>query len=140
MFQSIILRLIAISLFAFVVIAPLANTSFYSADILKDVLRDAGLSSSDQKAPIPKVDTEDTSEEKVNHVIYEVIRILLIVSGVVAVVFIVMGGVEYSISAGVEDRLNGAKAKIQYALIGLLAVIFSYAILTNVVNFLEIAE
>lgn len=138
--QHIFLRLVAIFLFAFIVLIPMSDTQFFSADVLKDVLNQAGVGLAEQSVPLPKVDNKNTSEKKANYIIYEVIKILLIISGVVAVVFIVLGGTEYTISAGEEDRLNGAKAKIKYALIGLLIVIFSYAILTNVINFLEVAE
>ena len=140
MIASILLRLCVIGLFCLTIALPFSQENLFSANILKDVLTDVGVSSEEQTAPLPKLDTNDSAEEKVNSIIYTIIEILLILSGVVAVVFIVMGGVEYTVSAGEEDRLNGGKAKITYALMGLLIVIFSYAMLTNAINFLEVGE
>lgn len=133
-------RIFAAFLFCLTVALPYSGNNILQADGLSDILERNSISSSDQNVPLPKIESESTAEEKTNHIIYEVIRVLLIISGVVAVVFIVVGGVEYSISAGQEDRINGGKSKLQYALIGLTLVIFSYAILTNAINFLEVAE
>ena len=119
----------------------LSNPLTASADTLQQILETAAVSSAEQDVVnLPKVDSLNTSAKKTNSIIYTIIEILLILSGIFAVVLIVMGGIEYTISAGEEDRLNGGKAKIKYALIGLIAIIFSYAILTNVVQFISIAE
>lgn len=115
------------------------NTSFSSND-LKGILNDAGIKTGQQSANLPKIENKRTSEEKTNHIIYSIIQIFLILSGIISVIFIFVGGVEYVISAGEEERLNGAKSKILNAIYGLIIVIFSYAILTNVVNFLEQAD
>lgn len=118
----------------------LGKTSLIHANGLQDLLEDNSVTITDTSVPLPRVDSHDTPLEKINHIAYNIIEILLIFSGVIAVIFIVLGGVEYTSSAGVEDRLNGAKAKIQYALLGLVIVIFSYALLSNAVNFFEVAE
>lgn len=118
----------------------IGSLSHTHANGIKELLEDNSVNVTDSSVPLPRVDTHETPLEKTNHIAYRIIEILLIFSGIIAVVFIVFGGVEYTASAGVEDRLNGAKAKIQYALLGLVIVIFSYAILSNAVNFFEIAE
>lgn len=140
MIYSVLSRLMAVVLFCMIVAFPFSDMQSLSADTLVDVLTDAGVEPVEQDVPIPKVDGENTAEDKTNSIMYKVIEVLLILSGVAAVVLVVLGGVEYTISAGEEDRLNGGKAKIKYALLGLVIVIFSYAILTNAINFLEVAE
>ena len=93
-----------------------------------------------QEPNLPTIVTSQTSEDKVNHIIYTVIEIILSLAGLVAVVFIVIGGARYTMSAGDEDMINGAKSMILYALGGLIVIIFSYAILTNIIDTLEVVE
>ena len=107
---------------------------------IKSLLRDLSVSSADQNVGLPKIDKIHDADEKTNYLVYKFIEILLGLAGILAVIFIIIGGMEYTVSAGDSDKLNGAKAKIIYATIGLVAVIFSYVIFTNGINFLEIAE
>ncbi|HIQ57654.1 TPA: hypothetical protein EYG84_03210 [Candidatus Gracilibacteria bacterium] len=111
-----------------------------SVDGIQKLLRKVNVNSQDQDVGLPKVDKERYAEEKTNHLLYTFIEILLTLAGIMAVVFIAIGGMEYTVSAGNDDRLNGAKAKIMYAVLGLLAVLFSYAIFTNGINFFEVSE
>lgn len=122
---------------SFIFYAFFISPSVFSAGI-EDVLRDADVRTGQQDVPLPTLDKENTAEDKTNSIIYAATQILLILSGMVAVIFLVLGGIEYVVSGGVEDRLNGAKSKIQYALIGLLVVIFSYALLTNFIAILDV--
>ncbi|MEO7747360.1 MAG: hypothetical protein ABIS24_02870 [Candidatus Saccharimonadales bacterium] len=50
------------------------------------------------------------------------------VAGVVAVIFIILGGIRYSISQGNAGDLEKAKDMIVYALVGLLFVIIAFTI------------
>ena len=93
-----------------------------------------------QEPNVPTMETSQTPEDKVNHIIYTVIEIILSLAGLVAVIFIVIGGARYTMSAGDDDMINGAKSMILYALGGLIVIIFSYAILTNIIDVLEVAE
>lgn len=89
---------------------------------------------------LPTLVTTQEPEDKVNHLIYSVIGVILQLSGLVAVIFIIIGGARYTMSAGDDDMINGAKSMILYALGGLIVIIFSYAILTNIIGGLEVAE
>ena len=84
----------------------LSNPLTASADTLQQILETAAVSSAEQDVNLPKVDSLNTSAKKTNSIIYTIIEILLILSGIFAVVLIVMGGIEYTISAGEEDRLK----------------------------------
>jgi len=57
---------------------------------------------------------------------------LLGIAGLVAVVFLVIGGIRYIVSAGNPTQTEGAKKTIIYALVG-LAVIVLALVLVNVV-------
>ncbi|MBR5647912.1 hypothetical protein IKW73_03215 [Candidatus Saccharibacteria bacterium] len=56
------------------------------------------------------------------------------VAGVVALVFVVGGGIFYMTSNGDPNQLTKAKNMIKYALIGLVIVVLSEAIITFMVN------
>ena len=118
------------------------NTENLSASIdgIKGLLHKTGINSSSQDVSLPKVDKISGADDKTNHLLYKFIEILITLSGIIAVVFIAIGGMEYTVSAGDSDRKNAAKYTILYAILGLLAVIFSYAIFTNGINFFEVAE
>jgi hypothetical protein len=62
----------------------------------------------------------------------DIIRTVMWVAGVVAVAFIIYGGVLYMISGGDSTKAQTAKTVIQYAVIGLVIVILAYAIVAFV--------
>ncbi len=106
---------------------------------LKDILQKAGVSGSEQSAPVPKLDTQTTTEQKANSLINSAIQLLLILAGIIGVVLVTWGGFRYATSFGEKGGLDNAKKVIIGAITGLLVVIFSYAILTNVIHFVETA-
>ncbi len=73
-------------------------------------------------------------EAKLNIIIDFAINLVLYASGSVAVLFLVIGGIRYISSLGNQERMDGAKKTIQYALLGLTVVILSYAAITNIIN------
>lgn len=58
---------------------------------------------------------------------------LLLIAGAIAIVFLVIGGVRYIVSAGNPEQTKGAKQTIIYALIG-LGVIITALILASLVG------
>lgn len=58
------------------------------------------------------------------------IKIAFTLVGILTVLFIVIGGFRYMTSAGDEKRAGAGKKTIQWALIGLVLVLFAYAIVT----------
>jgi uncharacterized membrane protein len=103
-----------------------------------DILKENGVKTSDLN--LPELNNEEGAGEKVNAIIFTVIEIILSIAGFISLVFLIIGGTRYTISTGDEDMINGARAMILYALSGLVVVIFSYAILTNVIAFLETGD
>ena len=110
----------------------------FAARGVEDIIRTGGGIYTEPN--LPTLVTTQEPEDKVNHLIYSVIGVILQLSGLVAVIFIVIGGARYTMSAGDDDMINGAKSMILYALGGLIVIIFSYAILTNIIGGLEIVE
>ncbi len=73
-------------------------------------------------------------EGKVNGLFQFAVNFILYASGSVAVVLLVIGGIRYITSIGNQERLEGAKKTIIYAVVGLLVVILAYALVTNVID------
>lgn len=70
---------------------------------------------------IPKAELNDAQFQNL-------LTMVLGVAGVVAVVFIILGGLKYAISQGNASDLEKAKDMIVYALVGLGFVIFAFVI------------
>jgi hypothetical protein len=63
-----------------------------------------------------------------------IIRAVMVVVGIIAVIFIIYGGILYIISSGDATKVKAAKTVIQYSVIGLIIVILAYAIVAFVVG------
>lgn len=63
-----------------------------------------------------------------------IINAFILAIGMVAVVFIIIGGVRYILSNGEASAVNQAKHTILYAVIGLLVAATSYMIVSFVIN------
>ena len=62
------------------------------------------------------------------HIIGNVIEIALILVGVIAVIYLIMGGIKYITAKGDEEATGTAKATITYAIIGLVIAIAAYLV------------
>ncbi len=69
-----------------------------------------------------------------NGVVNIAVNIFLWVIGVISVMMLIFGGYKYIMSAGDTQKLQSAKSTIQYAIIGLVVAIFSYAIVSFLVD------
>lgn len=69
-------------------------------------------------------------------VIIAIVQILLVVAGSMAVIFLIWGGYKYIIARGNEDEVESAKKTISGAIIGLVVVILSFAIVSIISNIL----
>ena len=109
---------------------PLFAPVMVRADSLADACE--GLALADPTA------TCDSAQAKTSFgsIIRNVINVLSIIVGAVAVIMIIIGGFRYVISNGDTSGLTGAKNTILYAIVGLVIVIFAQVIvrfvLTNV--------
>lgn len=61
---------------------------------------------------------------------------VLMVVGAIAVIMMIIGGIRYILSGGDAKKVTDAKNTILYAIIGLLIIIFSYAIVHFVIGIL----
>ena len=73
-------------------------------------------------------------ELRISEILQFAINLVLYASGSAAVIFLIIGGIRYITSLGNQEGMEAAKKTVKYALIGLVAVILSYAIVTNIIN------
>lgn len=62
------------------------------------------------------------------------INVVLVISGIIAVLMVIIGGLRYTLSGGDSAGLKSAKDTIMYALIGLAIVLLAFAIVSYVVK------
>ena len=92
-------------------------------------------------SPIRYGDDSDT-ENRINigatsgAVLLAIIEIMLWVAGVVAIGFVIYGGIRYSISQGMPDKLQAARQTILNGIIGLVIAMLAVAIVNLVSNIL----
>ena len=69
-----------------------------------------------------------------NGLIANVIRLLLLVSGALAVVFVIYGGYQYITAGGNEEQAESGKKTLINAIIGVVVIILAYVIINVVIN------
>ena len=97
-------------------------------------------------APVMAIDTSKIQEgidntkpagvanESLDSVVKQVINVFLYLIGVIAVAFIIYGGVKYATSAGDTAKVTSAKNTLMYAVIGLIIAILAYSIVNFVIT------
>lgn len=78
-----------------------------------------------------------SSDTSLNSLILKVINWILSITLVVDVLFLIIGGFFYIISAGNEEREHQGKTTIINAIVGLIIIILSYVIAVTVANYLN---
>ena len=81
------------------------------------------------------VDAIVQNEADIYALVNTIANAVLFVIGVMSVGILMWGGVRYALSGGDSKKVTEAKNTILYALIGLLIVIFSYAIAVFVIGY-----
>jgi heme/copper-type cytochrome/quinol oxidase subunit 2 len=75
--------------------------------------------------------SKDTDAKQVTQ---SIVNLLLFITGTVAVIMIVIGGIKYVTSAGDASQAKSAKDTILYSVIGLIVAILAYAVVTFIIN------
>lgn len=70
----------------------------------------------------------------VTRILLAVFEIILRIAGIIAVIFVVYGGIQYTLSQGEPDRTKGARTTIINALVGLAIAISATAIVNLIGN------
>jgi hypothetical protein len=118
--------LILISIFGFSIIATTpafadcSNVCNSDCNVTQSVKDAAGCGNTAQEDNLPTV-------------IVNILNAIIGVSGLVAVVFIIVGGVQYMTSTGDASKTKRAKDTILYAVIGLIVCVLAFAIVNFVI-------
>ncbi len=75
-----------------------------------------------------------TGAPTLGDLIMNIIKFILGITGLVAILAIIIGGLRYIMSSGNEGMMTGAKNTILYAIIGLVIVILAYTIVSVIDN------
>lgn len=94
----------------------------------------APTASAQLKDGIKKTKTSENSNTSVDKLVKSVVNILLYIIGIVAVIMIIVGGIQYATSSGDAGKAKTAKNTILYAVAGVVIALFAYAIVNFVVN------
>lgn len=71
-------------------------------------------------------------------VLAAVIKALLLFAGAVAVLFLIIGGFRYVISAGNAEQVEAAKKTILYAVLGLIVIFLAFVLVQLIQNYLGV--
>jgi len=69
-----------------------------------------------------------------NQLITKIINMFSIIVGIIAVIFIIIGGIKYVTSGGEANNIKAAKDTILYALVGLIVVALAQVLVRFVLN------
>lgn len=74
--------------------------------------------------------TKDNATDMVKNIL----NVLFVIIGILAVIMIIVGGFRYVLSAGDSSAVSAAKNTILYAVVGLIVALLAYAIVNFVIN------
>lgn len=77
----------------------------------------------------------ESAEQGVTNIVGRVLTVLLTLSGIVAVFFIIISAWTMIISRGDEDTYGEAKRNLTWVILGLVFLLFAYAIVRFVISF-----
>lgn len=77
------------------------------------------------------------SDQEISDSIVTIINAIIAILGLVAVIVIVYGGIQYMTSAGDSSKLKRAKDTILYAVIGLIISVLAFAITNFTINIIK---
>lgn len=97
--------------------------------IFNDLFKDIGAKFGAGEGSLAKSQT-------VGNLIFQVVQILLLVAGSIAVIYLVVGGYQYIMARGNEEKTETARKTITSAIVGLVVIILAFAIITMVANIL----
>jgi len=81
-----------------------------------------------------EVSTATGGEGSLRNLVLRMVNYFLTFLGVIAVIMIIYGGVTYVTAAGKDEAVGNAKKIIMYALIGIIIVLLSFAVVNTVLG------
>ena len=104
--------------------------TFTTAPVFADSVCDSSAAESVKSAAgCPGYETGD----KLPGTIQSILNVIISVAGIIAVIFVIVGGVQYMTSSGDPGKTKKAKDTILYAVIGLIVCALAFAIVNFVI-------
>jgi len=88
---------------------------------------------------VPAPVLEGTARSGLIPAVLNIVNGLLVVASIAASIYLVLGGIRYITSQGEEDQTEQAKSTILYALIGLIVIGLSAALVNFIVGTVAVA-
>lgn len=125
--------LIVATLFAgFLLAAPLAAVNAQNkAELCAGANLKLSTSGSNDECTRPG---EKSNSKSIEDLIAQIINVLTVIVGIVAVIMIIIGGFKYITSGGDSGAVSSAKNTVIYAIVGLIIVAFAQIIVRFVIN------
>lgn len=121
------IKLIALTLASLIGIAALTPTPVLADDVC------GSSASAEVKAAAGCSGTGDQLPITIQNILYAIIGVI----GIVAVIFIIIGGVNYMTSQGDASKLQKAKNTILYAVIGLVVCVLAFLIVNFTIGIIR---
>lgn len=85
----------------------------------------------------PRITLPENGFTDIKSYLLTILTVVMSITGALAVLFIVIGGLQYMTGAGDEKKTGVAKKTMTYAIIGLLIVILSLTIINMIKSFAD---
>lgn len=122
-----VLSLVAIMTFSFMLFrAPVASAQFSNATDEAC----AGLAIDDGSF----INCDEENNTKVDSLLKTLLNLLSIIAGFIAVLMIILAGIKFITSEGDASKVSSAKNSIIYAIVGVIIVVISQALILMVIN------
>ena len=123
--KSITLKIIALAIVLVAGIIALNASPVFADDIcntpVSDEIKAASGCDSSSSKDLPKV-------------VQNILNVVISIASIIAVIFIIIGGVQYMGSSGDPGKIKKAKDTILYAVIGLVVCALAFVIVNFVIN------
>jgi amino acid transporter len=86
---------------------------------------------------IPVEPPDYVPEKPLSELITQISSTILFLVGIVAVLFLIIGGFQYITASGNPEQVETAKKTIMYAIIGIIVCLLSYAVVYFVIGRIE---
>ena len=116
------------------IILVIASLVGFSAFSLSPVFATTNPCDSNLPETVREANGCEGSEDKLPGIVINIINAIITVLGIVAVIFIIIGGVQYMTSTGDAPKVKKARDTILYAVIGLAVCVLAFIIVNFVIN------
>ncbi len=86
----------------------------------------------------PPSSIKDTSQVSLDKIIQVGIQLLFIAAILIALFYLIQGGIQWMVSGGDKQRVEQARLKLVYAIVGLVIVFLAFFLLNLIFGFFKI--